>query len=136
MLKRIVIGVFIAIVVIVGGLAVVVATQPEEFQVTRTTSVKARPDVVFDQINDFHNWDKWSPWAKLDPNMKTTYSGAQSGVGSSYAWVGNDDVGEGKMTVIERRRGEQVKIDLDLSNHSRLKIGRSFLLSPMATTPR
>jgi carbon monoxide dehydrogenase subunit G len=130
MLKRIVIGVFIAIVVIVGGLAVVVATQPEEFQVTRTTSVKARPDVVFDQINDFHNWDKWSPWAKLDPNMKTTYSGAQSGVGSSYAWVGNDDVGEGKMTVIESRPGEQVKIDLDFIKPFAAKNLTEFSLKP------
>ena len=134
MLKRIVIGVLITIVVIVGGLAVIVGTQPEELEVSRTTSVKARPDVVFDQINDFHNWDKWSPWAKLDPNMKTTYSGAPAGVGSSYAWVGNDEVGEGKMTVIESRPSEQVKIDLDFIKPFEAKNVTEFSLKPDGDT--
>jgi hypothetical protein len=134
MLKRIVIGVFIAIVVIVGGLAVVVGTQPEEYKVTRTTTVRASPDVIFNQINDFHNWDKWSPWAKLDPNMKTTYSGASAGVGSSYAWTGNDEVGEGKMTVVESRPGEQVKIDLDFIKPFEAKNVTEFLLKPDGDT--
>ena len=26
----------------------------------------AQPAAVFDQVNDFHKWDAWSPWAKLD----------------------------------------------------------------------
>ena len=134
MLKRIVIGVLIAIVVIVGGLAVVVATQPEEFKVSRTTSVKASPDVIFNQINDFHNWDKWSPWAKLDPNMKTTYSGPPAGVGSSYSWTGNDEVGEGKMTVIESRPSEQVKIDLDFIKPFAAKNLTEFSLKPDGDT--
>lgn len=120
----------IAIVVIVGGLAVVVSTQHEDFTVTRMTSVKAAPDAVFNQINDFHNWDKWSPWAKLDPSMKATYSGAPAGVGSSYAWAGNDEVGEGKMTIVESRPNENVKIDLDFIKPFAAKNVTEFSLKP------
>jgi hypothetical protein len=55
--------------------------------------------VVATLINDFHSWETWSPWAKLDPTMKTVYSGAPSGVGSIYEWEGNSKVGKGRMEV-------------------------------------
>ena len=130
MLKRIIIGVLIAIVVIVAGLIVVVATQPEDFKVTRMTTIKAPPDRVFEQVNDFHKWEAWSPWAKIDPNMKTTYSGAPAGVGSSYAWVGNDDVGEGKMTIAESHPPQQIKIDLDFIKPFAAKNVTEFMFKP------
>ncbi len=49
---------------------------------------------MFANINDFHAWEAWSPWAKLDPNMTASYSGPTSGPGAAYAWNGNSDVGE------------------------------------------
>src|SRR5205085_450764 len=61
--------------------------------------IAAPPAVVQAQIADFHRWDAWSPWAKLDPAMKTTFEGTPGAVGSSYAWTGNDKVGEGRMTL-------------------------------------
>ncbi|HXK18635.1 MAG TPA: hypothetical protein VNG33_12570 [Polyangiaceae bacterium] len=51
------------------------------------------------QVNDFHAWSGWSPWEKLDPNLKRSYEGAPAGVGAKYAWVGNKQVGEGRMTI-------------------------------------
>jgi carbon monoxide dehydrogenase subunit G len=130
MLKRIIIGVVLAIVVIVVGLTLVIATQPEDFNVSRTTTIKAAPEKVFDQVNDFHKWDAWSPWAKIDPNMKTTYSGPESGQGASYAWVGNDDVGEGKMTIAESHPGQHVKIDLEFIKPFAAKNVTEFMFKP------
>ena len=49
----------------------------------------------------------------MDPNMKRTYGDVASGVGASYHWVGNKDVGEGNMKITEARAGEHVGIDLD-----------------------
>ncbi|MGD9646005.1 MAG: SRPBCC family protein [Pirellulales bacterium] len=105
----IVLGVLLGIVAV---LAIVVALQPAEFVVERSLTMAAPPDVVFDQVNDFHKWQAWSPWAKLDPDAQNTFEGPDSGEGAKFAWSGNNDVGEGNMTIVESRRPEQIKIDL------------------------
>ncbi len=109
MLKKILIGVAVLIV----GFVVVVATRPSEFRVTRSTTISAPPAVVFAQINDFHNWQAWSPWAELDPNSKVVFEGAQSGTGAVFKWSGNDQVGEGSNTIIDSRPYEVILIKLE-----------------------
>jgi len=109
MLRKILIG--IAAVVLV--LVIIIATRPATYRVERSTRIAAPPDVVFGLVNDFHAWDGWSPWAKLDPTMKTTYGGPASGVGATYAWVGDSKVGEGKMTITESRPSQKVGIRLE-----------------------
>lgn len=75
----------------------------------------ATPAAVFDQVNDFHKWDAWSPWAKMDPNAKTSYEGPTSGVGAKFGWSGNSDVGEGSMTIVESKPNDLVRIRLDFT---------------------
>jgi hypothetical protein len=60
------------VVALIAVLSIVVATRPSTFRVERSIAVAAPPETVFAQVNDFHAWDAWSPWAKLDPQMKTT----------------------------------------------------------------
>ena len=105
--------ILIALVIIVAGLAVVIALQPATFRVTRTATIAAAPADVFALVNDFHNWDAWSPWAKLDPAMKTSYAGSPSGQGAVYSWVGNSDVGEGSMTITDSQPASRVNIKLE-----------------------
>jgi uncharacterized protein YndB with AHSA1/START domain len=90
-----------------------VAMQPRVNTITRSATLSAPPSAVFPYINDFHKWQEWSPWAKLDPNAKSTFEGPQSGVGSAFTWAGNSEVGEGKMTIAESKPDEQVKMRLD-----------------------
>jgi hypothetical protein len=134
MIKRIIFGIVIAFVFIIVGLMVVVATQPEDFNVTRTMSMKAPAERVFSEVNDFHKWDAWSPWAKLDPNMKTTYGGPDAGQGASYAWVGNDDVGEGKMTITESHPSQHIKIDLEFIKPFAAQNVTEFMFKPDGDT--
>ena len=105
--------ILIAIVIVVIGLVAVIAMQPDTFLVSRTTSIAAPLAEVFALVNDFHKWEKWSPWEKLDPAIKTTFEGAPSGTGAIYAWVGNDKVGEGRQTILESKAGELVRIKLE-----------------------
>ncbi len=130
MLKKAIDSILAILILLVVVLSVVVAMQPEDFKVTRTASVTAPPDRVFEQVNDFHKWDAWSPWAKLDPNMKTIYSGSASGPGASYAWVGNDEVGEGKMTITQSHPSDHVKIDLEFIKPFAAKNVTEFVLKP------
>lgn len=101
-----------ALALIVVALAAFVATRPDTFSVTRTAEIAAPPAKVFAQVNDFHQWEKWSPWAKLDPNAKLTFEGPESGVGAKYSWEGNDKVGAGSQTITESIPDERVKIKL------------------------
>ena len=105
----------IALAVIVVVFVLVVAMRPSDFRITRTATISAPPPAVFGQVNDFHKWEAWSPWTKLDPAMKTTYEGAPAGTGAIYAWVGNSQVGEGRMTIMESRPSELVRIRLEFS---------------------
>jgi len=109
MLKKILIG----LVLILGLIAVVAALQPSDFKVTRSITVSASPATVFGQVNDLHQWQAWSPWAKLDPNAKMDYQGPQAGVGSSFHWAGNKEVGEGTMTISESHPNDLVRFNLD-----------------------
>ncbi|HEY8240117.1 MAG TPA: SRPBCC family protein [Kiritimatiellia bacterium] len=103
----------IVLVVIIAAFVGYVAMQPSEFQISRSATIAATPDAVFAQVNDFHNWGSWDPWAKMDPNAKSTFDGPPAGTGASLAWAGNEQVGEGKMTITESKPPELVRIKLE-----------------------
>jgi hypothetical protein len=109
MLKTILIS--LAVIVIV--LAVIVALQPSEFRVARSTTISASPATVFAQVNDFHKWEAWNPWGKIDPAMKQAYAGAPAGNGAIYTWAGNNEVGEGRMTITESRPNDLILVKLE-----------------------
>jgi hypothetical protein len=71
--------ILIALAAIVAIFLIVVALQPADFRVERTTNIAAAQADVFARVNDFHKWDAWSPWAKLDPDAKVTFEGPESG---------------------------------------------------------
>lgn len=84
-----------------------------QFRIERSIVIKVQPESVFDQINAFHNWHDWSPYAVLDPQMKVTYTGPDSGIGAAYAWAGNKAVGEGQMTIMTSIPSKRVDIKLE-----------------------
>jgi hypothetical protein len=109
MIKKILIGLALVVVVLV----VIIALQPSHYRVERSATMNAPAPVVFAQVNDFHKWNAWSPWAKIDPAMKQTFEGAPAGTGAVYAWTGNKDVGEGRMTITDSHATDLIKIKLE-----------------------
>ncbi len=91
----------------------VVASRPSIFRVERSATIAAPADTVFDLVNDFHHWEQWSPWARLDPNAKMTFEGSPAGVGAIQRWEGNSKVGAGSATIIESQQDSLVKIRLE-----------------------
>ncbi len=112
MLKKFFI-VLVVIAVIVAAFAGYLAMQPADFRIERSVKIDAPAGDVFAQVNDFHKWEAWSPWLKLDPAAQTTYEGPPAGVGAVFKWDGNNDVGAGAMTLTESRPNELIKINLD-----------------------
>ena len=101
------------IVVVLAAVLGYAATKPDTFRVQRTVSIKAAPEKIIAQIDNFHNWTAWSPYEKRDPTMKRSYSGADSGVGAVYAWDGSSEVGSGRMEITEVSPSSKVAIKLD-----------------------
>ena len=99
--------------VVIVLLLIVIAIQPAAFAITRSARFAATPAEVFGNVDDYHKWQAWSPWEKLDPNLKRDYDGPTSGVGAKYHWVGNNKVGEGRMTITEARPHERIAMKLE-----------------------
>ncbi|MEW6306618.1 MAG: SRPBCC family protein [Verrucomicrobiota bacterium] len=111
--KSMLTNLLIGLAVVVVLFLIVVAARPNDFRVSRSGTIGAPPDAVFPHVNELRHWEAWNPWGKLDPNMKVTYEGPPAGVGASYSWVGNHNVGEGRMTVSESRANEVVRFKLE-----------------------
>jgi uncharacterized protein YndB with AHSA1/START domain len=126
-LRRVLLGMGVVVLVFL----VIVALQPAEYSVARSTTVAAAPERVFPMVNDLHNWDAWSPWAKIDPEMKTTFEGAPAGTGAIYSWTGNNDVGAGKMTITDSRPNERVTLDLHFLRPFEGKSTSEFRFAPV-----
>jgi uncharacterized protein YndB with AHSA1/START domain len=105
--------ILIALAVVIVVFVIVVSLRPSDFRVARSATIAAPPAAVFEQVNDLKKWKSWSPWEKMDPAMKQTYEGPPSGAGASSSWVGNNQVGEGRMTITESRPNELVKFKLE-----------------------
>ena len=109
MLKKIPVG----IGAILLAFVVFVALQPSDYRVARSATISAPAADVFAHVNNFHKWEAWSPWAKLDPAAKATFEGPAAGKGAIFKWDGNAQVGAGIMTLTESQPGELVRIKLD-----------------------
>src|ERR1700712_3114290 len=108
----------LAIIAVILAIAIAVililaATKPDTIRVQRATSIKAPADKIFPLINDFHQWGTWSPYENKDPGMKRIYSGAESGKGAVYAWDGNNNVGSGRMEILDTAVPSKIVIKLD-----------------------
>jgi hypothetical protein len=102
-----------AVAAVIVVFLIVVALQPSDFRIERSATMRAPAPAAFAQVNDFQNWQAWSPWEKVDPALKRQYEGPKAGTGAVYAWQGNKDVGEGRMTIMESRPAEVVRIKLE-----------------------
>jgi hypothetical protein len=108
----------IAVIAVILAIAIAVvlilaATKPDRFSVRREITVQAPAEKIFPLINDFHQWVAWSPYEHRDPALKRTYSGVESGKGAVYAWDGNNNVGSGRMEILESAVPSKIVIKLD-----------------------
>jgi uncharacterized protein YndB with AHSA1/START domain len=105
----------IAIAAVAAVLVILIyaATRPDTLHVERTIDIKTSPEKLFGLINDFRQWDAWTPYNK-DPAMKKTYSDKTSGKGASYAWEGNKEVGKGEIAITESEHNSRIAFDLHM----------------------
>jgi Polyketide cyclase / dehydrase and lipid transport len=123
--------ILIALAVLCVGLYVVISLQPSTYSVQRSATIAAPPPKVFTQVNDFGAWDTWSPWKNLDPNpKKKIISTPSAGKGASFAWAGNDQIGEGSLTILDSIPNKHVDIEQVFIRPFAGKARIAFTLTP------
>ena len=103
----------VIVVVAIAAILIYAATKPDSFRVQRTATMNAPPEKIFPYIEGLKRWIEWSPYEGRDPEMKRTYSGAESGKGAVYEWDGNKNVGTGRMEILNSTPPNKVVIKLD-----------------------
>ena len=103
----------LVVVLLLAAVLIFAATRPDTFRVTRSATIKAPPEKIFPLVADFKRWTAWSPWEKMDPNLKRSYGGAAEGKGATYAWEGDRNVGQGRMEITDAAAPGRVAIKLD-----------------------
>lgn len=82
----------------------------DTYTVIRDITIDAPPHAIYPLIVDLRQWQKWSPWEGLDPDLHREYSGADAGVGARYAWSGNRKAGKGTMQITDTTPDGAVRI--------------------------
>jgi hypothetical protein len=119
------------VLMVVLFFVVFVNSRPSTFHVERSASIAAPADSLYAHIANFHAWDNWSPWAKLDPKMKQEFGGADGTVGANYSWSSAmDKVGQGRMTLTETQPSSKVAIKLEFLKPFKSTSTTTFSLVP------
>lgn len=122
--------ILVILIVLIAVVLIYAATRADDFIVSRSVSIKASADAIFPLINDFRRWPTWSPYEKLDPDMKRTLFGAESGKGAAYAWEGNGKAGKGRMEIVNSVPSSLVSLKLDFEKPFRANNTVDFSLTP------
>lgn len=85
---------------------------PKNAHVESSITVNASPNILFDQVNDLHNWRNWSPWFSEDTTMKITFGDKTKGVGASYSWISKHS-GDGSLIVSKSYQDSLIQTKLD-----------------------
>jgi hypothetical protein len=123
--KKIALGVGLVVLILVA----IVATRPATFVVERSTEIRAPAAVIYPHIASLRAMDAWSPWVKMDPQMRLTHEGSASGVGAVESWVG-PQIGSGRMTITRVDPNREVEIALEFFEPMAATHRALFTLAP------
>ncbi len=122
--------ILLGVLAVIGIIALIASTKPNEWTIQRQEAIPGTPAKVFPHVDDPHKFNEWSPWAKLDPNIKLTYGGHASGSGAHCSWEGNGKVGVGKMRITESRPNDLVRYRFDFYKPLNCTSTHEFALKP------
>lgn len=107
-LKWLLVAVGVLVLIVVGGGMLM----PSQVNVSRDLVINAPPEKIFPHVANLKAFNKWSPWADLDPDMKVEFSGSEDGLGQVMSWD-SAEMGQGSMKVVESTANEKLVTALD-----------------------
>jgi hypothetical protein len=103
------------VVAIVALVAIIGAFLSPKSHMERSIVVNAQPAAIFQQINSFKNFNKWSPWMEKDPNTTTTFEGPETGVGAKMSWQ-SKELGNGSQWIMESEENKHLKTGMQFAD--------------------
>lgn len=98
----------IAILSLIAIALVAVTVMSPVSHMERSIVVNAPPAAVFQRLASFEEFNKWSPWVKMDPEAKQTLEGPIAGVGAKMSWDG-PQTGKGSQWTVEYEENKRIK---------------------------
>lgn len=92
-----------------------VSTREGKFKYERSGFIKASPEKIFPYLSNLKLGGQWSPFEKVDPNMKKTFQGVDGEMGSVLFFEGNSEAGSGKLETLSVNAYEAVDIKLTMT---------------------
>jgi Polyketide cyclase / dehydrase and lipid transport len=126
----------VVLAIVIAIVLILAVTKPASFSVQRAIDIRAPAERIFPLINDFHQWGSWSHWENKDPGMQRSFSGAASGKGAVYGWEGNNNVGSGRMEIIEASAPSKILIKLDFLKPFEAHNTAEFTILPQGDATR
>jgi effector-binding domain-containing protein len=120
------------ILMLIIGLAIYIAVQPNSFEVERTRTIKAPAAVIYENIIDLKNWEAWSSWAESNPDMTFTLSEQTKGIGGSYSW--KDEDGVGVMTTIDAKPFTSISQEMQFAEYPKSDVNWTLKSNDDSTT--
>jgi hypothetical protein len=105
--------ILVIFVIAILAVLIVASQKPGDFLISRSINIKAKPESIFPLINDFHEWEKWSPYEHIDADLKKTFSGTKSGIGTIYEYEGKK-AGAGRMEITASNESDKITLKLIL----------------------
>lgn len=102
------------LLILIIGLAIYIAVQPNTFEVSRTRTINAPAPVIYNNVIDFKNWEAWSSWAEADPDMIITLPEKTKGIDGSYSWEDKDGIGT--MKTLETIPNKSIKQQMQFAD--------------------
>lgn len=130
-MTQVILSALVALVVVAVGHAIfftVVARRPSDFRVVRSITINTSPSWVFPLVNTPREWQKWSPWENIDPNLKRTYFDPPSGPGAAYSW--SREQGESKMTIKSVEIDRRIDIEIEAPGSMQANTDMLFTFEP------
>ena len=115
-------------IILIGGLFA-----DKKYHYQKSIEIAAPQETVWNNVSTLKAMTKWMPWMRMDPNMKTTFTGRDGTVGAQYTWSGNDKVGKGSMRINKVQAPKIIGQDLVFSGPWDSKAYTDIILDPIAT---
>lgn len=112
-LLRFVVIVFflILLAIVVGGWFL-----PRQFSFEREVEIQGDTIALFQYLNGFENFNRWSPWFALDPQASYRYEGPAQGVGAMMSWHSDKpEVGSGSQRITAVQAPTRIEVALSFT---------------------
>jgi len=105
---------FLILIAIIAG-AIYIATKDGNYQVEDSINIAAPTSVVYNEVNDFRNWENWGPWMDDADDLILDYGSKTSGEGGSYSWK-SEDMGDGNIITTKAIPNNSIEQELNFKS--------------------